>query len=87
MQQAKRWQFDFSTNEDVEEYKAVQAAAKFLNKYADQFPSGFLPGNTTQQAIIAIRVYQTFLPVRDIVKDADVEKTVEAIVSVYESNK
>lgn len=82
-QQAQRWKFDFSTEQDLKEYVAVQAAAKFINKYAVHFPDGFIPHNVTQQAIMAISVYKVFLPSSDIEGDIEVKKTVAAIVSAY----
>ncbi len=59
--QAKRWRFDFAKAADSDHFGAVQAAAKFLNRYAETFPPGFLPGQATQRAMLAIKVYGLFL--------------------------
>src|SRR5262245_49610577 len=60
-QQAGRWKFDFPTTQDHEHFLAVQAAAKFLREHTKDFPPGFIPNNPTQQAVVAIKVYEVFL--------------------------
>ena len=60
-QQIKRWQFSYSTTLDRDEHLAVQAAAKFLQEKAKLFPTGFIPANNTQLAILAIKVYEVFI--------------------------
>ena len=59
--QAGRWQFTFPTTQDHKQFSAVRAAAKFLRDHAASFPPGFVPNNPTQQAVIAIKVYEVFL--------------------------
>jgi Fe-S-cluster containining protein len=59
--QAARWKFAFPTRQDHEHFLALQAAAKFLWEHASSFPPGFIPTNPTQQAIVAIKVYEVFL--------------------------
>jgi hypothetical protein len=49
------------TAHERKQLAALQAAAKFLRKYAKCFPAGFVPTNTAQQAILAIKVYEVFL--------------------------
>jgi hypothetical protein len=39
----------------------VQAAAKFLGEHAECFPAGAVPGNPSQLAVLAIKVYRVFL--------------------------
>jgi uncharacterized protein len=56
-----RWKFDFPATQDHKEFSAVQAAAKFLGEHTDLFPAGYVPSNTTQQAVLAIKVYEVFL--------------------------
>src|SRR6185369_1959526 len=58
---AGRWQFTFPTTQDHKHFSAVRAAAKFLRDHAASFPPGFVPNNPTQQAVIAIKVYEVFL--------------------------
>lgn len=59
--QARSWRFDFAKAADGEHFRAVQAAAKFLNRYEEYFQPGFLPGQATQRAMLAIRIYRLFL--------------------------
>jgi len=87
-QQAHRWKFDFPTTQDHKQFSAVQAAAKFLSERAECFPAGFVPGNTTQQAVLAIKVYEVFLNFTN--KPENTEhldqnhKIIEAVMDVYE---
>jgi len=59
--QAKRWSFNFLNENEYEQLAAIKATAKFLSKHSDCFPDSFIPRNTTQQAILAIKVYPVFL--------------------------
>jgi Fe-S-cluster containining protein len=59
--QAERWRFAFPSEEDRRLFAAVRAAARFLRGHASEFPAGFLPANATQQAGLALRVYDLFL--------------------------
>jgi Fe-S-cluster containining protein len=63
--QAHRWAFGFSTDQDRGEYRAVRAAASFLREHADQFPAGFLPSNSVQLAVLAVKVHSVFLGIAD----------------------
>jgi Fe-S-cluster containining protein len=86
-QQARRWQFAISTTQDRKHLSAVQAAAKFLRTHAEDFPPGFVPNNSTQQAVLAIKVYEVFLSFSselENIEHADKrQKIVEAIVMTY----
>jgi Fe-S-cluster containining protein len=69
--QAERWRFGFPSAEDERRFRAVRAAARFLRRHADAFPPGFVPGNATRQAALAIRVHAVFLePGRDVAETA-----------------
>jgi Fe-S-cluster containining protein len=59
--QAERWKFTFPETRDKAEFAAVHAAAEFLDAHASKFPSGFVPGNATQRAILALKAYRVFL--------------------------
>jgi len=60
-QQARRWEFEFPTAQDHKHFAALQAVAKFLREHPDAFPPGFVPSNSTQRAVVAIKVYEVFL--------------------------
>ena len=60
-QHIKRWKFSYLTRRDHNQHSAVQAAAKFLRDHAECFPAGAVPSNSTQLAILAIKVYDVFL--------------------------
>lgn len=74
--QAERWRFDFPAAEDERRFEAVRAAARFLRAHAGEFPAGFVPGNATQQAALAIRIHGVFLEARK-----GIAETIGAIVS------
>jgi Fe-S-cluster containining protein len=87
--QAGRWKFAFPTTQDHKHFSAVQAAAKFLREHAETFPPGFVPNNPTQQAVVALKVYEVFLNSTN--ESENGERTalnheiVEAIIAAYES--
>ncbi|MCK5739527.1 YkgJ family cysteine cluster protein [bacterium] len=60
-QQIQRWKFRSDTTDALNRHSAVKAAALFLREHAENFPAGFIPGNATQLAILAINVYDVFL--------------------------
>ena len=86
--QAGRWQFTFPTTQDHTYLSAVRAAAKFLRDHATSFPPGFVPNNPTQQAVIAIKVYEVFLHSTHEPENgqptASRHDLVEAIIAAYE---
>jgi Fe-S-cluster containining protein len=86
--QAERWKFAFPEARDRAEFKAVRAAAEFLNAHAAEFPAGFVPGNPTQRAIVALKVYPVFLdPPRKPGKPggkADAASLVAAVLAAFE---
>ena len=86
--QAGRWKFAFPTTQDHEHLLAVRAAAKFLREHAESFPPGFVPPNPTQQAVIAIKVYEVFLHSTNEAENGDHpaprHEIVEAIIAAYE---
>jgi len=60
-QQVRRWRFDFPAKRDRDEHAAVRAAAAFLREHAECFPAGAAPGNPSQIALAALKVYGVFL--------------------------
>jgi Fe-S-cluster containining protein len=63
--QAARWRFAFPTDRDLREHAAVQAAARFLERHAEDFPPGMLPADPAQRALIALRAFEAFLDAGD----------------------
>jgi uncharacterized protein len=59
--QAQRWQFSFPSAADWNRHVAVQAAATFIRQHPDQLPTGAVPANATQLAVLAIRLHHLFL--------------------------
>lgn len=64
-QRVRRWKFSYPTKRDHHQHSAVQAAAKFLRERAECFPAGAVPKNSSQLAILAIKVYDVFLKYND----------------------
>lgn len=60
-EQIERWKFNHTETEGIKEHKAVQKAASFLRNKSKLFQSHELPGNPTQLAIMAIKVFDLFL--------------------------
>ena len=56
-----RWRFRFATQEARMAYRAVRRTATFLRERAACFPSGFVPSNPTQLALLAIKVHDAFI--------------------------
>ena len=59
--QARRWRFGLSTDTDRVLKQAVSAAADYLRERAGELPSGAVPRNPTQLAVLAIDVHHAFL--------------------------
>lgn len=58
---ARRWKFDLPEEADRIRHAAVRAAATYLQEHADVLPDGLAPGNTTQHAVLAVRLHDAFL--------------------------
>ena len=50
---------------DRGQHSAAQSAEMFLRERAEYFPSGVIPSNTTQLAILTIKVYDVFFKHKD----------------------
>ncbi len=59
--QARRWKFNFPTENDLVLHSAVSAAGSFLAAHPDCFPSGTAPRNPIEIAVIAIEIHEVFL--------------------------
>jgi hypothetical protein len=60
-QQGRRWRFAHLGATDRLQHDAVKEAASFLRDHADEFPTGLLPQNATQLAMVAVLVHALFL--------------------------
>jgi uncharacterized protein len=60
-QRVRRWNFAYPTARDRDEHRAVQAAASFIREHPESFPSGRVPSDPSQLAILAIKAYEVFL--------------------------
>lgn len=56
-----RWRFDFPTDTDRREHRAVQAAASFLRQHPVRFPGGHVPSRASEVAVLAVKTYEVFL--------------------------
>ena len=57
----ERWVFAYPTDRDREEHAAVRAATAFIRDKAASFPGGKVPGDPSQLAVLALKVYTVFL--------------------------
>ncbi len=80
---AKDWKFDVSSVEDIEALEAVRASANFVEKYHDLFPKEFIPSNSPQRAVLAIRVHSEFIGIDGETIESNAQRIVKLIVSEY----
>ena len=59
-QQARRWRFDVSAEDDRTRHDGVRAAAAFLSEHRELLPTD-VPTNATQLAVLAIEIHEVFL--------------------------
>jgi Fe-S-cluster containining protein len=57
----RRWRFSYPGQQDLDQHVAVQKAARFIKEHAECFPEGKVPHDSSQLAILAIKVYNVFL--------------------------
>lgn len=86
-EKAKSWKFEISSHQDKETFQAIQTASKFIIKYQNLFPKSFFPGNTTQQAVWAIRIHSEFIGINGEEIEINLKKIVDTIISKYGINK
>jgi hypothetical protein len=55
------WRFEYPTELDRREQRAVQAAAGFLRQHPVRFPGGHVPSRANEIAVLAVKVYEVFL--------------------------
>jgi Fe-S-cluster containining protein len=56
-----RWRFEFASEEQRREQRAVQAAASFLRQHPVRFPGGHVPSLPSAIAVLAVKSYTVFL--------------------------
>jgi uncharacterized protein len=67
----RRWRFGYPAPSDRVRHDAVRAAAAFLDEHRAALPSGAVPTNPTQLAVLAIEIHDAFLQ-HDATADATV---------------
>lgn len=77
------WKFSYPTQRDRDQHLAVQATATFLQEHAECFPGGAVPSNSSQLAILAIKVYDVFL----LGKTGIVSSDIEMAKAIMEANE
>ena len=81
--QVKRWKFSLPEERDNQHLKSVQRSATFLRTRSKLFPEGELPANSTQLAIMAIKVHELFMET-DLASTND-DEMVEAVINSRDS--
>jgi Fe-S-cluster containining protein len=56
-----RWRFDYPTELDREEHRAVTAAANYMRQHPVRFPGGRVPSRPSEIAVLAVKSYEVFL--------------------------
>jgi len=70
-QQVECWKFKFNGTDSRELYNSIRKTARFLVENKKKFPKDVIPSNTTQLAILAIRIYPFFTNGRDPINDSE----------------
>ena len=55
------WRFDYPTDLDRDEHRAVTAAANFLRQHPVRFPGGRVPSRPSEIAVLAVKSYEVFM--------------------------
>jgi Fe-S-cluster containining protein len=56
-----QWSFEYASEQDREEHRAVTAAANFLRQHPVRFPGGRVPSRPSEIAVLAVKSYEVFL--------------------------
>jgi uncharacterized protein len=56
-----RWSFDYPSDRDREEHRAVEAAARYMRQHPVRFPNGRVPSRPAEIAVLAVKAYEVFL--------------------------
>jgi uncharacterized protein len=74
-QRVASWRFEYPTETDRREQRAVRAAANFLRQHPVRFPGGHVPSRASDIAVLAVKTYEVFLD-----EPGDARATAAAIV-------
>lgn len=55
------WRFEYPSATDLDEQRAVTAAANYLRQHPVRFPSGRVPSRPSEVAVLAVKTYTVFL--------------------------
>jgi Fe-S-cluster containining protein len=55
------WRFEYPTETDRREQRAVLAAANFLRQHPVRFPGGHVPSRASDIAVLAVKTYTVFM--------------------------
>jgi Fe-S-cluster containining protein len=56
-----RWRFEYPTDTDRAEQRAVTATANFIRQHPLEFPGGHVPSRPSEIAVLAVKCYTVFL--------------------------
>jgi Fe-S-cluster containining protein len=56
-----RWRFEYPGTRDVDEHRAVTAAANYIRQHVVRFPGGHVPSRPSEVAVLAVKAYEVFL--------------------------
>lgn len=57
----RAWKFNYESEAARAEHQAIQAAAQFIQQYADDFPSNWAPRVPAGVAVLALKVHHLFM--------------------------
>lgn len=60
-ERVSRWRFDYPSDIDRAEQRAVRAAANYLRQHPVRFPNGRVPSRPSDIAVLAVKTYRVFL--------------------------
>ncbi|MEN6389554.1 MAG: YkgJ family cysteine cluster protein, partial [Syntrophomonas sp.] len=60
-ERVRRWKFSYQGQAGLDQHAAIKKAARFIRESAECFPEGKVPHDSSQLAILAIKVYNVFL--------------------------
>jgi len=55
------WRFDYASDDERAEHRAVTAAASFMRQHPVTFPGGHVPSRPADIAVLAVKSYPVFL--------------------------